>query len=187
MKCNPCKGLDRDKRGLSLEEDTLGGWNRKPRKNGKHEMLARSTDGYWQATMHKAMTEVSKLAFQAQFQLLKLLAISVTRFIGDLIGRFLVDFGGRNTYAGFQLLLCSVGAHTATSLRLGLGSTFRSVGNPVGSAYRIRSEAYRACRPLWAMERQGKEPEEEGEAWKFPRAPEDSPNPSEAFSPAPAR
>ncbi|CAE7428947.1 unnamed protein product [Symbiodinium sp. CCMP2456] len=92
---------------------------------------------------------------QAQFQLLKLLAICLGNFAGDTGGRFLVDFGGRNTYAGAQLVLCLLGAHTA----------------------------YGACRPLWAKQNEEWESQEsdaKSPGCKLPSAPEDSPNPSEA-------
>ncbi|CAE7238978.1 unnamed protein product [Symbiodinium sp. CCMP2592] len=92
---------------------------------------------------------------QAQFQLLKLLAICLGNFAGDTGGRFLVDFGGRNTYAGAQLVLCLLGAHTA----------------------------YGACRPLWAKQNEEWEAEEfdaKSSGCKLASAPEDSPNPSEA-------
>jgi len=92
---------------------------------------------------------------QAQFQLLKLLAIYLGNFAGDTGGRFLVDVGGRNTYAGAQLVLCLLGAHTA----------------------------YGACRPLWAKQNEEWEAATEFDAkssgCKLPSAPEDSPNPSE--------
>ena len=68
---------------------------------------------------------------QAQFQLLKLLAICLGNFAGDTGGRFLVDFGGRNTYAGAQLALCLFGAHTvAGSLSSALSFPILGLGSP---------------------------------------------------------
>ena len=47
-----------------------------------------------------------------------LVGIYTSRFMAPIFARFLVDFGGRNVYAGLQLFLCSLGTisvyHTVT-------------------------------------------------------------------------
>jgi len=49
---------------------------------------------------------------QAEYRLRQLSAVTLSRFMGPIVGRFLVDYFGRNVYAGTQLLMCILGTRT---------------------------------------------------------------------------
>lgn len=48
----------------------------------------------------------------AEYRLRQLSAVTVSRFMGPIVGRFLVDYGGRNVYAVAQLVMCLMGTRT---------------------------------------------------------------------------
>jgi len=48
----------------------------------------------------------------SEYRVRQLSAVTLGRFLGPIVGRFLVDFGGRNTYAAIQLLACFAGTRT---------------------------------------------------------------------------
>jgi len=48
----------------------------------------------------------------AEYRLRQLTAVTASRFMGPIIGRSLVDYGGRNVYATVQLAMCILGTRT---------------------------------------------------------------------------
>ena len=47
-----------------------------------------------------------------KYRIHNLIGVNVSRFIGPVAARFMLDFGGRNTYAAVQLLVCFLGTCT---------------------------------------------------------------------------
>ncbi|CAE7549578.1 GIP [Symbiodinium pilosum] len=46
------------------------------------------------------------------YRIHNLVGVSTSRFIGPAVARFMIDFGGRNTYAAVQMLMCFLGTCT---------------------------------------------------------------------------
>ncbi|CAJ1409389.1 unnamed protein product [Effrenium voratum] len=49
---------------------------------------------------------------QGEYRLRNFLAVILSRFLGPIVGRLAVDFGGRNVYASLQFILCLLGTRT---------------------------------------------------------------------------
>jgi len=62
----------------------------------------------WASRAAKEGTRFSNTDYRVR----QLSAVTVGRFLGPIVGRFLVDYGGRNTYAACQLVACIFGTRT---------------------------------------------------------------------------
>lgn len=59
----------------------------------------------------RAAKEGSRFS-NTEYRVRQLSAVTLGRFLGPIIGRFLVDYGGRNVYAVVQLVACFAGTRT---------------------------------------------------------------------------
>jgi len=69
------------------------------------------SNGVGQGLATRAATKGTNYSIE-KYRMHNLMAVNLSRFLGPIAARFIVDFGGRNTYAALQMIVCFLGTCT---------------------------------------------------------------------------